>query len=269
MTNSPNPSLFFYKDEYLDEFERFLQSVEYTDRNPLNTEMLFLWSMIRASKPELFIESGTFRGYSATFICEAMKRNGNQVSFVSMGYNLENCIPYARHRLELYRFARVVEGDSRILINKYWKAETRKTAFFVDGPKGRNMPPLFFSILRNFHNIEFIAVHDCERDSGSGNRWYLENFFGREFPIFYCGTSFQEQFSFLDKPLIGKSEISPWRPYFRNNRHRESYGTETGYVLPKLRKQNHPLFLIPFYLYRLFRFKIYLGITSLYHNRVD
>lgn len=54
----------FSPEDYLKEFNEFLGTVEYSDRNPLNTEMFFMWCMIRRFKPLLFIESGTFRGYS-------------------------------------------------------------------------------------------------------------------------------------------------------------------------------------------------------------
>ncbi len=257
---------FFKDNKYLVEFTDFLDRVAYSERNPLNTEMYFLWSMIRSTQPELFIESGTYKGYSANFICEALKRNGGEVEFVTMGYNLENCLPYSSHRLEPYPFARVEEGDSRVLIKTLWKNEPRSAGFFIDGPKGRNMPPLLFSILRRFRNIEFIAVHDCEKESGSGNRWYIEKFFGKEYPIMYCDSSFQDRFAHLDKTLIGKSETSKWRPYYLNGKRRASYGTETGFILPNLGKLQPFQALIPFYLYRFFRFRLHLDLSNYLHR---
>ena len=110
---------FFQDDEYLDEFEDFVGTVTWSDRNPFNTEMFFLWSMIRSTKPKLFVESGTFKGYSANLICEALERNGNGAEFITIGFNFQNCLPFARRRLEGYRFARVIEGDSREIL-KVW-----------------------------------------------------------------------------------------------------------------------------------------------------
>lgn len=225
-----NHTEFFQEQDYLEEFREYIATQEYTDRNPLNTEMYFLWSMIRTVKPELFIESGTFKGYSATIICEALKRNGGDVEFRTYGFNLENCLPYARQRLAEYSFAQVIEADSREAL-KVGPEENRRTAFFIDGPKGRNMPPLFFAIQERFPNIVFISVHDCERESGSHNRDYVEQFFGREFPIMYCDTNFQTKFAFLDEPLVGKPDYDPWRPYFLHGREMTSYGTETAFVL--------------------------------------
>ena len=250
---------FFRDDEYLKEFTDFLGTVIWSDRNPLNTEMFFLWSMIRTLKPELFIESGTFRGYSANFICEALERNDNDAEFVTFGFNLENCLSFARARLEKYSFAIVVEGDSREFLRS-WAEETRPTAFFIDGPKGRNMPPLLFAILRNFPNTQFIAVHDCQKESGSRNRMYIHKFFSREYPIMFCESTFQDKFSYLDEPLIGKSELVDWKPYQWNGVMWDSYGTETGYVLPVLGKIGTPFSRLPFYLYRQIRFRIYPGL---------
>lgn len=254
---------FFRDDEYLDEFSDFLRTVVWSDRNPLNTEMLFLWSMIRSTKPKLFVESGTFRGYSANFICEALERNDNGAEFVTYGFNLGNCLPFARTRLGKYPFAGVVEGDSREFL-KAWPRESRSTAFFIDGPKGRNMPALFFTILAKFPNMLFIAVHDCQKESGSRNRWYLVEFFGREYPIMFCNAGFEEKFSHLDDPLIGKSELVNWEPYHWNGIKQDSYGTETGYVLPVLGKVGTPVSRMFFSLYRQFRFRIYHRLWLIY-----
>ncbi len=223
---------YFNDHQYLREFEDFLDSVTYTERNPLNTELFFLWSMIRSTKPKLFIESGTFRGYSANFICEALARNANNVEFVSFGFNLDNCISYASQRLAKYEFARVVEGDARELITGF-ASESRPTAFFIDGPKGRNIPPLLFNILKLFANIIFIAVHDCEEESGSGNRWYVSNFFGNQYDYILCDSSFQERLSFLDQDLINRPEMHYWKPYFISGKPQDSYGTQTCFVIPK------------------------------------
>lgn len=214
--------------------------------------------MIRATRPELFIESGTFRGYSANFICEALKRNDNGAVFVTYGFNLENCLPFARVRLQRYPFATVVEGDSRKALRS-WQKETRSTAFFVDGPKGRNIPPLFLAISQNFRNTRFIAVHDCQKESGSRNRMYVSSFFGGEYSIMFCDSRFQEKLSFLDEPLIGKSHLVDWMPYHWNGAKQDSYGTETGYVLPVLGTTGTQLSRLRFHLCRQLRFRIFGG----------
>jgi len=219
--------------DYLEQFVTFLDNVAYTPRNPLNTEMFFIWCMIQTFKPALFIESGTYKGYSANFICEGLKHISKDINFLTYGYNLEDCIPYAIERLSIYDFAKVVEGNSRELIRDF-NSERRSTAFFIDGPKGKNLPQLVFSIINSFNNIAFIAVHDCEQESGSNNRWFVEQFRCLGFSSMFCGTDFQEKFAYLDKPLIGMEGMSNWRPYYKHDRPTPSYGTETGYLIPDL-----------------------------------
>jgi len=252
---------FFYAEQYQEEFVSFLKTVTWSDRNPLNTEMFFLWSMIRSTKPKLFIESGTFKGYSANFICEALKLNHNEAEFITFGYNLENCLPFARTRLKQYPFATVVEGDSRTHLASN-PVETRPTAFFIDGPKGKNLPLLFSVINKKFTNIQFIAVHDSQKESGSGNRDYLIKFFGKEYPIMFCDSAFQDKFSYMDKPLIGKSELINWKPYYWNGIKQDSYGTETGYVLPILGKTGTIFSRNIFYLKRYTQFVLYRRLVN-------
>jgi len=223
----------FSPEEYLEEFGEFLETVEYSDRNPLNTEMFFMWCMVRTFKPRLFIESGTFRGYSANFICGAMACNDNESAFVTIGFDEDSCITFARRRLEKYPFATVVEGDSRIYIDKLTREE-RPTAFFIDGPKGKNMPPLFAAIRKKFDDILFIGVHDSEkRKYGSVNRKRVKQFYAPEFPIVFCDKTFQVCYQDMDERLIGKSELRSWKPFYFNGEKQECYGTETAYVLTK------------------------------------
>ncbi len=245
----------FADSRYLEEFAVFLPSVSGSDRSPLNTEMYFLWSMIRTTKPTLFIESGTYRGYSASFICEALRRNENGAEFVSYGYDLEDCLSEARRTLSSYRFARVIEGDSREHLAS-WPFETRSAAFFIDGPKGHNMPPLFYTLSKRFTNKAFIAVHDCEPDSGSYNRWYTETFWSPAYPIIYCDSRFQVRYSFLDEALIRESEPPHWKPYYLHGQRRVSYGTQTGFVLFGTEKLGTSFSRLKARIYRYLRFRV-------------
>lgn len=229
----------FSPEDYLKEFNEFLGTVEYSDRNPLNTEMFFMWCMIRRFKPLLFIESGTFRGYSANFICEALVRNDNGADFVTIGFDEDGCISFARERLKKYPFATVVEADSRIYIAKLAR-DGRPTAFFIDGPKGKNMPPLFAAIQKKFSNILFIGVHDSEkRKYGSVNRRRVKQFYAPQFPIVFCNGTFQVPYQDMDECLVGKSELRSWRPYYFNGEKQDYYGTETAYVLTQ-QPYKHP-----------------------------
>lgn len=245
----------------LEEFREFLSEVAVTQRCPLPTEMYFLWSMIRWMRPTLFIESGTFRAFSSTFICDALERNSNGAEFVSFGFDLDDCLKQARQRLSRYPFAQVVEGDSRPRLAR-WPLERRPTAFFIDGPKGRNMPPLLYAILKRFKNPLFIAVHDCERESGSGNRWYLETFFAPEREIVFCGAEFQESLSFLDEGLIGHPAVADWKPHWRGGKPMVSYGTETGYVLFGDKRQGSVCVRLKGHLRRFVRFRVLLPASN-------
>jgi hypothetical protein len=248
----------FDPGKHLDEFRSFCAGVENSGRNPLNTEMFFLWSMIRTTRPELFIESGTFRGYSAVFICEALRRNAGGAEFVTFGYNLENCLPYARRRLAEYPFARVIEQDSRAGIRQF-AGEQRAAAFFIDGPKGRNMPALFGGILATFRRRLFLAVHDCQPESTSGNRRYLEAYFGWQYPLHYCDSQFELAYRDLDRPLENRAE---WQPYHINGVPQQSYGTETGYVLMDRPKPAAPLRTGLNRTQRWLRYHVWLGLKN-------
>jgi hypothetical protein len=188
-----------------------------------------------------------------------LARNKNDAEFISYGFNLENCIPYASKRLAKYRFAQVIEGDSRELLFRFIN-ESRSTAFFIDGPKGRNMPPLFSTILKSFKNILFIAVHDCEEENGSGNRWYVLNYFNKQFDYLFCDSPFQDQFSFLDEALIGRPEMEYWKPFYRSGKPQRSYGTQTCFAIPKKNFSRFNQFMVNFY--RLTRFHAYPGLRS-------
>ena len=225
---------FFNPNDFLEQFTDVMKTVKFTPRNPLNTEMFFLWCMIQSFEPKLFIESGTYRGYSANYICEGLDQTEEDVQFISYGYNLEGCIPFAIERLTHYNFATVIEGNSIKKI-RVFNGEKRKTAFFIDGPKGKNLPDLLFLIIEYFRDIAFIAVHDCERDSSSNNRWYVEELSRLGFSLLFCGKEFQEEYSYLDVPLIDNEDMGHWRPYIRFGRPTSSYGTETGYLIPDAR----------------------------------
>ena len=107
-----------------------------------------------------------------------------------------------------------------------------------------------------------IAVHDCQKESGSRNRQILRQFFAGEHPIMFCDSAFQEPLSYLDDPLVGRSELVDWKPYHWNEVAQQSYGTETGYVLPILGRTGTRASRAWFHLYRLLRFRIYLNVAT-------
>ncbi|MBV7338399.1 hypothetical protein KFU94_61265 [Chloroflexi bacterium TSY] len=66
--------------------------------------------------------------------------------------------------------------------------------------------------------------------------------------------------------MIGKSDLVDWRPFSLNGQPRESYGTETGYVLANRRKQLMMLTRLYHKARRDLRFQIYPKIKKLWHD---
>jgi len=222
-------------DGMMNDFEQFLKTVTYSERNPLNTEAFYLWCMVRRDQPEQFIESGTFKGYSATFLCEALAGNSNNPSFTTIGYDLENCLIVARDKLAKYEFAEVVEGDSFLVVDDI-QDKSKPTAFFIDGPKGKNLRPLLEKLFEIYSDIVFIAIHDAEKESGSGNRKIALSF-ENQCDVFFCGADFQERYRHLDEPLFDVMPEDLWRPYRLKGKDMESYGSETAFIVPNPEKK--------------------------------
>lgn len=223
-----------FSDGELDSFERFMTTVTYTERNPLNTEAFYMWCMLRRDRPVQFIESGTFKGYSANFICEALSHNDNSPQFTTIGFDLENCLVEARARLEPYPFARVVEGDSFDVIETI-EDKSLSTAFFIDGPKGKNLKPFLKKVFALFPNICFVAIHDAEPDGKSGNRRIALSY-AHTYDVFFCGSEFQTHYARLDEPLFKVMAEDLWRPYRLKGQPISSYGTETAFIVPNAQK---------------------------------
>lgn len=219
-----------FSDSEFDRFATFMKTVTYTERNPLNTEAFYLWCMLRRDQPEQFIESGTFKGYSANFLCEALSHNPNAPEFTTIGYDLENCLVEARARLDHYAFAKVVEGNSFDVIETI-ADKTKSTAFFIDGPKGKNLKPFLKKIFALYPNITFIAIHDAEPDGKSGNRKIAQSY-EHSCDVFFCGSEFQEHYTRLDAPLFDAMPEDLWRPYSLKGQPISSYGTETAFIVP-------------------------------------
>lgn len=216
-------------EKYRDEFCEFSKTMVPSERCPLNTEMLALWTMIRETKPELFVESGAYKAYSARYICEALSKNEIPCEFMTIGFDLDGCLAVARKNLIKYPFAQVVNADSRIFVSKIANPQ-RRAAFFIDGPKGPNMYPLFKELLKRFSQVSFVAVHDCNIENGSNNQFITRNFFEPQFAVEIVDNEFQEHFKELDAPLVGIEAMQGWVPYQHQGVRGPSYGTQTAFV---------------------------------------
>lgn|GEM_PF-7023354 len=80
----------------------------------------------------------------------------------------------------------------------------------------------------------------------------------------YCDSEFENKFAYLDISLIGKSKLASWKPYHWNGVKQDSYGIDTGYVLPMLGKVGTPVSRMLFRPYRQLRFNVYHRLWLLY-----
>lgn len=213
--------------KYENEFWEVAQKMEFTDRNPLNTEMFFLWCVLKSRPVVNLYESGTFKGYSTEFLAKAIVDSPTE--FTTIGMSLEDSYSYAKKRLAPYSNVTVIDDNSIDWVSRLPKS-SQPCAWWIDGPKGRNLPPLLEQIGEKFDNVQWIAVHDAEPEDWSGNRKQTIKYFSDETPISFTEESFQEKYHYMDKPLIGRSELVPWYPYKQRGLEKTSYGTQTIFV---------------------------------------
>jgi len=218
---------------YEQEFWEMAQGLQFTDRNPLNTEMFFLWCLVKSSPIINLYESGTFQGYSAEILAKAIATK--PINFTTIGLSLDDSYDFARNRLKGFSNVSVVEGNSVEWVKQQEKSNDR-CGWWIDGPKGKNMLPLFDAIGEKYESVEWIAVHDAEPEDWSGNRKRTINYFSDTVPISFTEESFQKKYSYMDKPLIGKSSIEPWYPHKQRGLEDTSYGTQTIIVWTEGRK---------------------------------
>src|SRR5262249_40999229 len=130
----------------------------------LPPEAVVLHALIRHYKPEVVLESGTYRGQSAVVICQAMRQHVAGPQFHTASPNEDRGHDVARRRLASFPFANIHEGWSQevfpSIIGNYHNS---RLAFFIDGPKGDS--EAFTQVLDavgDASQLDFVAVHDCE-----------------------------------------------------------------------------------------------------------
>jgi Methyltransferase domain len=136
----------------------------YEENGILPLESVVLWALIRHYRPEVVLESGTYRGQSAVVLCEALAHNDGFREFHSISPNEHNTHEVARQRLGGFPFARIHEGFSEIILPKLLEMSRDKSvALFLDGPKAQD--GAFTDVLDKIDDptrVSFVAVHDCE-----------------------------------------------------------------------------------------------------------
>ena len=151
---------------------------ERSERSISPIEGVYLARWIEHFKPRLFIESGSDIGFSGECICEALAEYVQDPTFYTVEIDPDRA-RHARERLARFSFATVVTGRSDAWLKTWPKRVNAPTAFFLDGPKGRGMLPVFRQIMRRFVNIQFIAVHDCY--CGGTQRQVVRDYFAHEY----------------------------------------------------------------------------------------
>lgn len=192
--------------------------VERSDRSASPVEMVYLGKMIQHFKPDLFIESGSDIGYSGERICAALAKSVDTPLFYTVEPDPARA-HYTRTRLERFEFATAITGASAKWLKTWPRRVNARVAFFIDGPKGVKMIPLFASIMRRFTNIQFIAIHDCYE--GGAQREVVLKFFAHEYLTMFTGLA-NRQLGFVFPclgPVVGKRERAAWQ-FLRWVRHR-------------------------------------------------
>ncbi len=242
------------RDSYLNELKPVFDNRRYTQHGILNTEALFLYSLLRKEAPDVVIESGTYKGYSSLFIAEALKRNGKG-RLITISVNRDNCLAFARKRLLDYPFVEIIEGESqKILKDKFKPLRVKdKISVFIDGPKGssRDFDELLFLLKAKIdegYNIDSILIHDCEKHipmfynknilEGYLNptrlktEYFYKKFFSINRTLNFMTNNYYENYKFLDKDIFSKpdTDILPYN--FKKGR-QVSYGTSIAVIKVK------------------------------------
>ncbi|MDH4029022.1 MAG: class I SAM-dependent methyltransferase [Nitrospirota bacterium] len=153
-------------DRYKDEFQEFAEKQQYQPGGIINTELVVLYSLIRHTKPDVFIESGTKYGYSSLFIAEALQRNNTNSELYCLSIFEGDEYNTASRKLEGYKFAKIIEGPSEKTIDTIAsKCANKRIGILIDGPKARSKSwhVLTEKISDSFPNLLFIcfdAVHE-------------------------------------------------------------------------------------------------------------
>lgn len=152
-------------EKYEVEFEGVFDRNHYEPGGLVYSQGFLLYSLIRTHKPEIFFESGTMNGVSASLIAEALKKNQEEnpksnPKLYCLSLFEGDQLKRATERLKRFAFAKIIEGPSQKTIHEFAKKYgDRRVAFFIDGPKARSKAwdELLQFISNHFTNILFLA----------------------------------------------------------------------------------------------------------------
>ena len=227
--------------KYEREFTEFADRQIYQPGGMINTELLVLYCLIRHTKPELFIESGTMNGYSSVFIAEALRRNGTGAKLYCLSLFEDGEEGVAAERLRPYGFAEIRNGYSELLIDQVIQEHGKeRVAILIDGPKARSesWDILTSKIANNFPQLLFLCFDAAQEHvpyySPEGSRYlpkrsinverwkvirHFENGYrGRGYKLVIQSNQFCRRYQYLNEKIYryrnerwGRS--FPWGPF--------------------------------------------------------
>lgn len=244
---SDDPFLSFGKlEKYENEFGEIAKKTHYAPGGIIFSEAFLLYSLVRATNPQIFIESGTMNATSSFFIAEALKKNASHAKMFCLSLFENNEYETASQKLKPYDFVEIKVGESQVLIdNIIHQYAHNPIAFFIDGPKARSPAwnILMEKIATNFKNILFLCFDSMQDhvpylptlenikntkayqlrrginvERIKALRFYQKYFKNRNYQFFVPGNQFCRKYQYLNEELYqlrNKSwgQFFPWGPY--------------------------------------------------------
>tara|TARA_A100001515_G_scaffold23433_1_gene18085 strand:- start:63534 stop:64253 length:720 start_codon:yes stop_codon:yes gene_type:complete len=152
-------------EKYINNFKEIITDSWLTPRGIMFSEAFALYSVINECKSRTILESGTAYGGSTEMLANLFP---NLLLTSIDNYKVyPDSEEYVRNRMLKYKNTKLLKGDSYHLLPQILsKPFIKKTAIFIDGPKGKHAGEFAVFLLENFkEKIDFIAVHDVKYDS--------------------------------------------------------------------------------------------------------
>ena len=237
-------------DEALAEFDDCRNELKYAEAGICNTEATVLWGLIKTFKPELYIESGTARGYSAQVANLALEKLSEDFNLVTVGIDAGGQMDVARNRLAPYKNCEIVEDSSEKVIPPLLENNSgKRVGIFIDGPKGSSRAFLILleSIFQKSRPV-FVAIHDCEdhipygfdKDGKRPEGFINLSRSGVEYFYHKQGLDNEYAFYFMSDDWCNKHEninapvyelLEDFRPYYFNKSKQVSHSTIMAVLL--------------------------------------
>lgn len=221
-------------NKYVNKFRTIIGG--YEERGVLYSEMLAICAICDALDIDVFIESGRARGQSTLTLAKYFVNKN--VRFISIELKKDSDALFAEERLRSYENAKLLYGDSRILMPKLVrKLSGKSVAILLDSPKGEEAIKLFKTLSCLSKHISAGFFHDARKGAP------IRELIGKQFSqvFFTDNNEYVKKFRFLDKACLPKDDSHvtnhTWRPYMQGNTPIQSYGPTIAIVFPSLQKR--------------------------------